>query len=87
MHNGVFKDLRTVVKFYDKYVNKNQSINPETNKPWKNAEVTVGKKDKKLLLEAKALSDRKIDALVAFMETLTDKRYEHLLLNRYNSKK
>ena len=26
-----------------------------------------------------ALDDRRIDALVAFMKTLTDKRYEHLL--------
>jgi len=82
MHNGIFKDLVTVVKFYDKYVNKEQNINPETNKPWKDPEVQIGKEDKKLLLEAKALSDRKIEALVAFMKTLTDKRYEHLLLNK-----
>ena len=33
----------------------------------------------KLLTNAKALNERKIKALVAFMKTLTDKRYEHLL--------
>lgn len=79
MHNGVFQDLETVVKFYDKYVNKEQSINPETNQPWEKPEVAVGKEDMKLLTNAKALNERKIKALVAFMKTLTDKRYEHLL--------
>lgn len=34
MHNGVFKDLRTVVEFYDKYNNKERILNPETKKPW-----------------------------------------------------
>jgi len=79
MHNGVFQDLTTVVKFYDKYVNKEQTINPETNKPWAEPEVAIGKKDMKLLKKAKALNERKIKALVAFMNTLTDKRYEHLV--------
>ena len=79
MHNGVFADLETVVRFYDKYVNKEQKINPETNKPWAQQEVAVGKEDMKLLTNAKALSERKIKALVAFMNTLTDKRYEHLI--------
>lgn len=79
MHNGVFQELETVVKFYDKYVNKEQLINPETNKPWADAEVKVGKEDMKLLMKAKALNERKIKALVAFMETLTDEKYEHLL--------
>jgi len=79
MHNGVFQDLTTVVKFYDKYVNKEQTINPETNKPWAQPEVAVGAKDMKLLKTAKALNERKIKALVAFMNTLTDKRYEHLV--------
>ena len=77
MHNGVFKDLRTVVKFYDKFNNPKSSLNPETGKPWGNAEVeaTINKKD----LKMKKLTDAKIDALVAFMKTLTDKRYEHLI--------
>lgn len=79
MHNGVFKDLRTVVEFYDMYLNKQRNINRETGKPWLNAEVKVGIEDKKLLMGGKRLSDRKIEALVAFMKLLTDKRYEHLL--------
>jgi len=79
MHNGVFQDLTTVVKFYDKYVNKEQTINPETNKPWADPEVEVGKEDMELLTSAKALNERKIKALVAFMNLLTDQKYEHLI--------
>ncbi|QKF81281.1 methylamine utilization protein MauG [Halarcobacter ebronensis] len=77
MHNGVFKDLRTVVEFYDKYNNKDRTINPETGKPWDKPEVeeTISLEE----LKAKKQNDRKIDALVAFMKLLTDERYEHLL--------
>ncbi|MFW2591202.1 cytochrome-c peroxidase [Aliarcobacter butzleri] len=77
MHNGVFKDLKTVVEFYDKYNNKDRNIDPETNKPWEEPEV----KDNISLQELKAnkLTDRKVEALVAFMKLLTDKKYEHLL--------
>lgn len=77
MHNGVFKDLRTVMEFYDKYNDKTKINNPETNKPWDNPEVkeTLALDE----LKAKKLNDRKIDALIAFMKLLTDKRYEHLL--------
>lgn len=77
MHNGVFSDLKTVVEFYDKYNNKDRNINPETKKVWDEAEVkeTISLKE----LKASALTDRKIEALVAFMKLLTDKKYEHLL--------
>ena len=77
MHNGVFKDLKTVVEFYDKYNNKDRNINSETNKTWDEAEVkeTIALKE----LKANALTDRKVEALVAFMKLLTDKKYEHLL--------
>ena len=77
MHNGVFADLRTVVEFYDKYNNKDRTINSETNKPWDEPEVkeTIALKE----LRAKELTDRKVEALVAFMKLLTDKKYEHLL--------
>jgi len=79
MHNGVFQKLSTVVAFYDKYINKQRTINPETGKPWDKAEVKVAKEDLKLLQEGRALNERKIKALVAFMNLLTDKKYEHLI--------
>ena len=77
MHNGVFKDLKTVIEFYDKYNNKDRTINPETGKIWDEPEVkdTISLKE----LKAKELNDRKVEALVAFMKLLTDKKYEHLL--------
>ena len=77
MHNGVFKDLRTVMEFYDHFNNPKRTINPETGKPWRAPEVpaTVDLED----LKAQVLTDRKIDALIAFMKTLTDKRFEPLL--------
>lgn len=77
MHNGVFKDLKTVVEFYDKYNNKDRTINLETGKSWDEPEVkdTISIKE----LRANALNDRKVEALVAFMKLLTDKKYEYLL--------
>ena len=38
MHNGVFKDLKTVVSFYNSRDVIN-ALNPETNTPWKPSEV------------------------------------------------
>ena len=77
MHNGVFSDLKTVIEFYDKYNNKERTINPETGKIWDEPEVkdTISTKE----LKAKELSDRKIEAIVAFLKLLTDKKYENLL--------
>ena len=77
MHNGVFKELKTVVEFYDKYNNKERTLNPETQKPWDEPEIksTINTED----LKAKKQSERKIEALVAFLNLLTDKRYEHLI--------
>ncbi len=80
MHNGVFKDLRTVVLFYDKYNSKraDRQINPETSKPWAPPEV-AGTLSMTQLEHGPGLKDDRIDALVAFLKTLTDKRYEPLL--------
>jgi cytochrome c peroxidase len=80
MHNGVFQDLRTVVLFYNKYNSKSakRQINPETGTQWAAPEVP----DNLSLTELRsgpALDDRRIDALIAFLKTLTDRRYEHLL--------
>ena len=82
MHNGVFEDLRTVVLFYDKYNSKApaRQVNPETGRPWGRPE--IGRNLSRVELETgPALDDRRIDALVAFLKTLTDRRYEPLLKN------
>ncbi len=80
MHNGVFADLRTVIKFYNKYNSRAKSaqINPETKQPWGDPEVadTISVKE---LEQGDALDTKRINALVAFLKTLTDARYEPLL--------
>ncbi|MEP0072805.1 MAG: cytochrome c peroxidase [Marinomonas sp.] len=78
MHNGVFQDLRTVVLFYDKYNNPTRTINPETGKPWAEPEVAENIDFENLEI-GPALPDQRVDAIVAFLKTLTDKRYEPLL--------
>ncbi|MCK8483617.1 methylamine utilization protein MauG [Aliiroseovarius sp. S2029] len=85
MHNGVFKDLRTVVLFYNKYntLDKDRQINPETGKPWAMPEIPQNLAVTELI-HGPALDDKRIDALVAFMKTLTDARYEHLLEDQAN---
>lgn len=80
MHNGAFADLETVVRFYNQYNSKSAAskLNPETGKPWDEPEVA----ENLSLTELKhgsALDDTRIKALVAFMKTLTDRRYEPLL--------
>ena len=80
MHNGIFKDLRTAVVFYNRYNSKDPKaqINPETGKPWGETEfeITLSVKE---LTHGPALTDQSVDALVAFLKALTDQRYEHLL--------
>lgn len=80
MHNGVFQDLRTVVLFYDKYNSRSakRQINPETGAQWGVPEVAENVSLKELE-SGPALKEKRVDALVAFMQTLTDQRYEHLL--------
>ncbi|GAB4373567.1 MAG: cytochrome-c peroxidase [Kiloniellaceae bacterium] len=80
MHNGVFKDLRTTILFYNKYNSKSakRQINPETGAAWGEPEVPQNLSLEELT-HGPALDDKRIDALVAFLKTLTDKRYEHLL--------
>ncbi len=80
MHNGVFQDLRTVILFYNKYNSRSakRQINPETGNQWQAAEIP----ENIALTELEsgpALDNKRIDALVAFMNTLTDQRYEHFL--------
>ncbi len=83
MHNGVFTDLRTAVAFYNKYPSRRPSkqINPETGEDWGQPEVAENLSLPELR-SGLEVSDERIDALVAFLETLTDKKYEPLMLER-----
>lgn len=80
MHNGVFADLRTVILFYNSYNTRRpeRHINPETGAPFDPPEVAQNL-SRTELETGPALDDQRIDALVAFLKTLTDARYEPLL--------
>ncbi len=86
MHNGVFRELSTVLRFYNQYNSRavaNQ-LNPETGKPWEAPEIP----DTLSLVELQtgpALDEKRIQALLAFLRTLTDRRYEHLLETHKNN--
>ena len=80
MHDGVFRDLRTVVLFYNTYNTRSEArrVNPETGEPFgppPHPETLALEK----LEHGPALDDQRVDALVAFLKTLTDERYEPLL--------
>lgn len=77
MHNGVFNELRTVVLFFDHFNNPDRKINPETGEEWAPPEYSPTLAQDKL--KGKALTEEEIDALVAFLKTLTDERYQPLL--------
>ncbi|RJL02324.1 cytochrome-c peroxidase [Paracoccus siganidrum] len=83
MRNGVFEDLRTAVLFYNKYPSRRpiHQINPETGADWGPPEVAQNLSLPELQ-SGLMVDDARIDALVAFLETLTDRRYEPLLEER-----
>jgi len=79
MHNGVFRELRTVIEFYDHFLtNSNHTINPETSLAWRDADVmaTVAFAE---LRDGTKLSGDEVEGLVCFLRTLTDSRYESLI--------
>jgi cytochrome c peroxidase len=80
MHNGVFQELQTAIRFYNRFMlgNRLSQTNPETGELWAEPEVaeTV---DLELLREGQPLAENHIVALVAFLRALTDQRYESLL--------
>ncbi len=80
MHNGIFKELKTVVQFYNKYNARGSAaqINPETGETWGEPEVADNISLNELQ-SGPSQDEKRVDALVAFLRTLTDKRYEPLL--------
>ncbi|MFM1897658.1 MAG: hypothetical protein RLZZ385_2732 [Pseudomonadota bacterium] len=79
MHNGVFRELRTVLQFYNKFnaFTESAQTNPETGQPWGPSEIDATVAHDKL--RSLFLTEPQIDALLAFLRMLTDQRYEHLL--------
>ena len=76
MHNGVFTNLKTVIHFYN--TRDAGGSNPETSGLWEASEVTAN-----IVAAGRVgnlgLSDVEEDSIVAYLETLTDARYEALI--------
>jgi len=78
MSNGVFKELKTVIKYFDYMAGNGHTLNPETDQPWREAEVNASI-NHPVLETLKPLNEEKIEALESFLKLLTDERYEGLL--------
>ncbi|MCG7901381.1 MAG: hypothetical protein JAY60_03080 [Candidatus Thiodiazotropha weberae] len=65
----MFRDLKTVILFYDQFNNAGAA--------WADAEVpeTINH----IEFAAPALTDEEVEALVCFLRSLTDTRYKHLI--------
>ena len=68
LHNGLFDNLKEVVEFYNE--RDLDSKKPLTEQRWSQAEVLDNVNDEEL--GDLKLTPEEVDALVAFMETLTD---------------
>lgn len=85
MHNGIFNELETVIRFYqhakDVALNRPAGVvnNPETGAPWGDAEINENIAHDILGKSKDNLDDIQVEALVCFLMSLTDARYEHLL--------
>lgn len=89
MHNGVFNELETVVHFYQHakeralYEKNGTELslinNPETGLPWADAEIEDNIEHDLLGGNDINLDDDEVEAIVCFLMSLTDARYEHLL--------
>ncbi len=78
MHDGIFQDLRTAVLFHLRSSDTaSAKTNPETGSVWDDPEVSANIAD----LGSRSLSSSDVDALLAFLKTLTDRKYENLLSN------
>jgi len=76
MHNGVFNNLATVIHFYNTR-DVAGAVNPETGKVWEDAEVKETKNTDEM--GNLKLSKQEENALISFLKTLTDEKYEHLI--------
>lgn len=79
MHNGVFRELATVIKFYDHFLtNSGFTTNPETGAEWADPEVEENLALTELR-DGRKMDEADVEAMVCFLRTLTDARYEHLI--------
>ncbi len=88
MHNGIFNQLETVIKFYEHARfrvaasgEERFPLNPETGLAWGEPEVAdnINHDELARIGSNTPLNQANVDALVCFLMSLTDAKYEHLL--------
>ncbi|PCI07638.1 MAG: methylamine utilization protein MauG [Gammaproteobacteria bacterium] len=84
MHNGVFRDLTTVIEFYNHISNRSEpshQMNPETGLIWELPEVadniSIGELASGDVTKMDSVTE--IENMVCFLRILTDAKYEHLI--------
>ena len=84
MHNGVFQELGTVVKFYDQHLEGSEfTENPETGLAWADPEVADNMSTTELQ-DGRTLDEEEVQALVCFLFSLTDEAFETMLPESVN---
>lgn len=78
MHNGVFRSLDTVMRFYDQFNNPDNLLNPETGEAWADPEVEENLNLTELV-DGDIMTEDDIEGLVCFLVSLTDEAFEHLV--------
>lgn len=79
MHNGVFRELATVVMFYDQFFEGSRfPRNPETGAPWR-APLHTDNLALAELRDGRRMTLDDVEAMVCFLRTLTDERFEPLI--------
>ena len=81
MHNGVFRELHTVLAFYNHLQDRGateHATNPETLEDWGDPEVVDNQADTELQT-GNIMSSTDMDNMECFLRTLTDAKFEHLL--------
>jgi cytochrome c peroxidase len=87
MHNGVFQELDTVIRFYEHAKTRALGVedtvgnetNPETGLAWAEPEIADNIETDLLGSNDTALDDDTVEALECFFLSLTDAKYESLL--------
>ena len=78
MSNGIFKELKTVIRYFNYRAGNPEPINPETGESWAKPEVNATI-NHEILDTLEPLNETEIEALESFLKLLTDKKYEKFL--------
>ena len=79
MHNGVFRDLKTTIEFYNEHLVTTLPRNKKTINESKRLNTGFKNTSNSILGLGQPLDKKRVEAIEAFLKILTDEEYEHLL--------